>query len=791
MKRRRLPYPAAWPVVVLLVAALSGCDRSDSSKPSGRAGGAATVKASLGPEASPVKPTLDKGWCGGHGVPESVCTRCDDSLIDTFKKAGDWCKEHKLPETQCTKCHPEVAAKWAALKPAGKAGSAEHGNAAAPSDGSTAAAPVAGDAKPAPDGKPAFGPDTSPVRPTLDKGWCGGHGVPESVCTRCDDSLIDTFKKAGDWCKEHDLPETQCFKCHPEVEARWAALKPGAKKPADPEKPAESASRPGAAAPVAADKWCFDHGVPKAVCTRCDASLIQKFKDEHDWCKEHGLPESQCTLCNPEVREKWEAMRPRAAAPGALGRESIVKIERNGRLTTSGENDPLCLIETSTIRFLDASIAKQAGIEVTTVRPRRMSASIEVPAEVEFDATRVTRITPRVSGVAREVQANLGDSVQVGDVLAVLDSVVLGEAKSQYIERQQDFRVAEAEHARNQTIYEGTQRLLAAATSEAAPGEIQQRLEGIPVGEAKARLLRAHAAVQLARLDAARETQLYETKINAERDVQMARATLAAAEADFLAIREEIAFTRQKDQFAAERALRIARSALDAAERRLHILGLTNDEIAALGTASHEGLSRYELRSPVAGRVVERHVAPGEAVEDAHTLFVLADTASLWLMANVYERDLPALRENQPVLFTVDGLTGESFQGRLSWISSQVDDKSRLIPVRAELDNADGLLRARMFGRARIILRDNADVLSVPVESVQTDGCCQLVFVREADDLFTPRKLRLGASGGGYVEVLRGLREGEAIVTAGSFLMKTEILKGSIGAGCCEVETGR
>lgn len=637
----------------------------------------------------------------------------------------------------------------------------------------------------------SFGPESSAIAPTLEKGWCNGHGVPESVCTRCDDSLIPKFKDAGDWCKEHELPETQCTKCHPEVAKRWAALNPANKKGADEKKTPEPASKPGAAAPIEADKWCFDHGVSKAVCTRCDASLIQKFKDEHDWCKEHGLPESQCTKCNPDARAKWEVLRPRAAAPGPHERESLVKIERNGRQFTSGENDPLCLIEASTIRFLDPSIARQAGIEVTMVRPRRMSAAIEVSAEVEFDATRVTRITPRVAGIAREVRASLGDTVQIGDVLAVLDSVVLGEAKSQYIERRQDFHVAEADHQRIQTVYEGTRQLLAAATSAATPLEIQDRMEGVPVGDAKAKLLRAHAALQLAKADAAREAQLFEKKINPEKDVQTARATLAAAEADFVAIREEIAFTRQKDQLSAERALQIGRSALDTAERRLHILGLSAEQIAALGTKSDESLSQYELRSPVAGRIVERHVTPGEAVEDTHAMFIIADTSSLWLVANLYERDLPALHEGQPVFFTVDGLPGEGFEGRLSWISSQVDDKTRLVPVRADLANPDGLLRARMFGRARIVLRDNADVLSVPIESVQTDGCCQLVFVREADDLFVPRKLRLGASGGGYVEVLRGLREGEAIVTAGSFLLKTEILKGSIGAGCCAVETGR
>lgn len=791
MRTNRISLRTAWPVVLLVAALSGGCDRKESSKPADKPTKTTAKTASFGPESSAIAPTLEKGWCGGHGVPESVCARCDKSLADTFKKAGDWCSQHGLPESQCTKCHPEVAAKWAALKPAGKAGSEEHGAAPASARPSTDAKPSDGDAKPTASGKPVFGPDTSPIKPTLENGWCKGHGVPESVCTRCDDSLIPKFKAAGDWCEEHNLPETQCTKCHPEVAERWAALNPDYKKGADEKKSAEPTSKPGAAVPIEADKWCFDHGVPKAVCTRCDASLIQTFKDENDWCKEHGVPESQCTKCNPEARQHWEALRPRAAAPGPRGRESMVKIERNGRQFTSGENDPLCLIETSTIRFLDPSIARQAGIEVTTVRPRRMSAAVEVSAEVEFDATRVTRITPRVAGVAREVRASLGDTVQVGDVLAVFDSVVLGEAKSQYIERGQDFRVAEAEHRRVQTIYEGTQRLLAAATTSATPADIQERLEGVPVGDAKAKLLRAHAAVQLSRLDAAREAQLFEKKINPEKDVQSARASLAAAEADFAAIREEIAFTREKDQLSAERALQVARSALEAAGRRLQILGLNPEQIAALGTKLDGSLSQYELRSPVAGRIVERHVTPGEAVEDTHAMFIIADTTRLWLVANVYERDLPALHEGQPVFFTVDGLPGEGFEGRLSWISSQVDDKTRLVPVRAELANADGLLRARMFGRARIVLRDNADVLSVPTESVQTDGCCQLVFVRESDDLFVPRKIRLGASGGGFVEVLRGLRDGESIVTAGSFLMKTEILKGSIGAGCCAVETGR
>lgn len=641
----------------------------------------------------------------------------------------------------------------------------------------------------------SLGPETSPVKPVLDKGWCGGHGVPESVCTRCDLSLVSTFKAAGDWCEQHDLPRSQCAQCAPEVAARWASLNPataGAHAEDDGHGHAHSDEGDASGAPRAApEAWCYEHGVRKAVCTRCDKSLIAEFKSRNDWCAEHGVPETQCTLCNPQVRAVWEGQRPEAPAPGAPDRAPIVTIERDGRRFASGENDPLCLIESSIIRFLDAGIVRQAGIETTPAQPRRLSAAIDVPAELEFDATRVTRVPSMVGGVAREVRASLGDVVQAGDLLAVLDSATLGEAKSAYIERLQNVRVAEAEHQRVKTASDGATRLLAEAAISATPAEIHQRLEGVIVGEAKATLLRSHAEFQLARAEAVRVERLFEQRVSSEKELQTARAELAAAEAEFLAIREEVAFASERDLLSAERGLRVARSELEAAQRRLHILGLSGEQIADVDSEPLEALSRYELRSPAAGRIVERSVTPGEAIDGAQTLFVLADTTTLWLVASVAERDLPALRVGQAALFTVDGLPGRAFQGNLNWISSEVDATSRLVPVRAELSNPDGLLRAHMFGRARIILHDSNEVLSVPIEAVQTDGCCQVAFVRESDDVFAPRKLRLGAQAGGYVEVLGGLASGEQVVTVGSFLLKTEILKGSIGAGCCEVDPGR
>jgi cobalt-zinc-cadmium efflux system membrane fusion protein len=210
-----------------------------------------------------------------------------------------------------------------------------------------------------------------------------------------------------------------------------------------------------------------------------------------------------------------------------------------------------------------------------------------------------------------------------------------------------------------------------------------------------------------------------------------------------------------------------------------------------IGMEPDDLLSRFELKSPVAGRIVERAVAVGESVDARDVLFVVADTSTMWLMADLYERDLIQLRLGLPVFFTVDGMRGVGFEGKLTWISSQVDDRTRTVRVRADLPNPDGLLRAKMFGNARIVLHDNEEVVTVPVEAVQTDGCCQLVFVQESQTVFQPRKISLGTSVNGVAEVIKGLEEGERVASTGSFLMKTEILKSNIGAGCCEVDPGR
>ena len=685
----------AFMAMTLAPAILGGCNEKDEREERrGNESPARPVTASvIGPDTSAVPVDLSKGWCAGHGVPESVCARCNSSLIAKFKEGQDWCAQHRLPESQCTNCNPAARQQWAALNPANATKPTRVGD-----------APMRGNAK------PALGPASSPVKPTLDQGWCNGHGVPESVCTRCSASPAK-FKEAGDWCKEHDLPESQCVVCHPEVEAEWATLNPA------------------------------------------------KQKDTR-------------------------------SGDAPVGGQGSIRLEPNRRLLT-GSSDSQCQVDRLQIRFLEATTARKAGIETEVVRTRRLSNTIECPAEVGFDQTRLVRVTPRVGGVVTEASVEIGSVVNANDLLAVLESPALGLAKSRYISVREGHLLAAADFKRVDMIFRGTQRMLEVCTASTPSDEVRQELYEVRVGDAKSRLLRAHAALELARLTLKREQTLLDKKITRERDFEAARSSLASADAEFHATREAVAFDSERNRLSAMRTLKVAKSELDAVARELHILGLSDSQLAGIGSESGFALSRYELRSPVAGRIVQRRAVVGEVVEQRDVLYTVADLSTMWLLMDLRERDVALVRVGLRVLFTVDGLPGHAFDGIVSWISDTVDDRTRTIKVRANFPNESGLLRTNMFGLARIIIHDNDEVVSISSEAVQTDGCCQLVFVKQDETLFVPRKVSLGASANGHVEILSGLAVGESVVTVGSFLMKAEILKSNIGAGCCEVDPGR
>ena len=555
--------------------------------------------------------------------------------------------------------------------------------------------------------------------------------------------------------------------------------------------PVSAASLIGeSASPVAAEDWCFEHGVPEAVCTRCNPALIDEFKKSRDWCGGHGLPESQCVLCNPEVEAHWAAMRPAGADLPKPAIDAPIKVERISH-PLRPVNSPVCDVESSQIRLIDAGIAAKAGIDAEPAQLRRMSTSVDAFGEVRYDQTRFARITPRVPGLILEVPVNVGNQVQPGDVIAVLESVELGQAKSAYVNARESWLLANSDLERHHHIHDAIETLLAACAEQTDSEELRNRFAGARIGEAKSRVLSAHAQLQLTRGQFEREKKLLEGGITSQDAFQTAHRNLVQAEADFAATKEAIDLQMEKEHLALARTVNVAQIEMDAARRQIEVLGIDAQQVAALDAGRVEALSRYELRSPIAGRVVSRSAVVGEAGSTDNALFSIADLTTVWLLVSLEEDDLAAANVGDRLLFTPDALPGQSFESALEWISAEVDDRTRTVEARAAIDNRGGFLRPNMFGRVRLVTNDAEELLTIPQSAVQTDGCCNIVFVKETDTLFRPRKIAMGSAASGYIQILDGVTEGQMVVTNGSFLLKTEILKSSIGAGCCEVDPGR
>jgi len=279
-------------------------------------------------------------------------------------------------------------------------------------------------------------------------------------------------------------------------------------------------------------------------------------------------------------------------------------------------------------------------------------------------------------------------------------------------------------------------------------GQLLAELESPEVGGAQAAFLEARARLAAAQSNMRRERELAKERVSSDRERELAEAQSASEEA-----------------------------ALAAARQRLESLGFRAADIATLGSGAG---GRVAIRSPLDGVVVSREITLGQAVQAATDAFRVADLSHLWVNLDVYEKDIESVHVQQAAEVRTESLPGHVFKAYVAYVEPHVDDKTRTARVRIEMENDSGLLRPGQFVSA--LLRGDpkrvaAPVLAVARRAIVTVDGKSLVFVKRADGMFTPRNIELGASGGELVEVLRGLAEGDNVVTEGAFLLKSELLR--------------
>lgn len=329
---------------------------------------------------------------------------------------------------------------------------------------------------------------------------------------------------------------------------------------------------------------------------------------------------------------------------------------------------------------LTAEQIRAAGVQLATAGPRTLGTAISFPGEIRFDEDRTAHVVPRVPGVVESVQAELGQAVKRGQVLAVIASQQISELRSE-----------------------------------------QQA---------------AHWRLELARLTFTREKQLWQERISAEQDYLLARQALQEAE------------------IAAANA---------------------GQKVAAVAPAGKG--NRYELRAPFDAVVVEKHLTVGEVVDETSNAFTLSDLSRVWATFAVAPRDLDKVVSGRGVSVSAPDL-GAQVEGKVNYVGSLLGEQNRAATVRATLANPNGAWRPGLFVNIAVTVERFDAAVVVPESALQTWEEQTVVFAR-TDEGFAARPVKPGRRDAGQVEILEGLAAGTEVAAAGSFVLKSELGKGS------------
>jgi cobalt-zinc-cadmium efflux system membrane fusion protein len=463
----------------------------------------------------------------------------------------------------------------------------------------------------------------------------------------------------------------------------------------------------------AAVDWCTEHLVPESECVECNDEILPKPKS-FGFCKKHGVAE--CVIDHPELAQvKGEPQLPRYDTAKAI--TVVARPENNSRNT----------LHQHRVQFASAESAVRAGIDVDVVQERRMMDSLTANGELQFNPTRVAHLTPRVVGTVAVVLKTIGDDVQAGEVLALVDAAPVGQAKSHLLQA-----IVQLQLKRK-----NAERLRSAVAAAAVPGKS---------------LIDAEAALQ-----------------EADIGFQSARQSLV-----------NLGFDLPDD-------LDERNAAAVAAELRL--LGLTEAQIATL-PAGTKTANLIPVRAPYDGQIVDSEVVAGEFVNVTKILFTVADPRRMWLILNVRQEDARYVAPGLAVVFETDD-GSQKASGRISWVSPAVEERTRTLQVRVPLDSGEGKLRDKTFGTGTIVLREEPHAIVVPKEAVQSTSDAHFIFVRDKDYLkegapkvFHVRQVRICARDDRFVELLAGALPGEVIATKGSPVLLAQLLRSSLGAGC-------
>lgn len=469
---------------------------------------------------------------------------------------------------------------------------------------------------------------------------------------------------------------------------------------------------------------------------------------------------------------------------------------------------------TESLIALTPAQRERVGLRIAVAAGGELTSEINLLGEVQMNEDTLVHLVPRTPGIAESVVVEVGDRVSQGQVLAVMDSLELGEAKAAYFEVYNEVGCCTIDLDRARIIAENTANLLADLKAEPALEELRGREYG-DMGRYRTLLFSAYADFWVARNGLQRREKLFADKITTENDYWEAVGGFEKAKAEFLTAQDTAAFESSLEVIELERQLRTNQFRLRMAEQQLLLLGIDPHRLETVrsfngGQASHEEVctdpncedcaehsgdaahaegehaegehvpfSRVQILAPIAGTVVQRHITRGEWVSPESEILTIADLSTVWVDFQVPVRDLGRLRPGQTVEIA-NGHDGQA-QGVVHLVAPVLEGEGRTGTVRVVLDNPAGAWRPGMFVTGRLLHSEQGGAVLVPVTAIQQLDGQDVIFIPEGEE-FIPQPVVLGRRTRAAVEVLTGLEPGAAYVEAGGFALKAMLVTNNLGS---------
>jgi cobalt-zinc-cadmium efflux system membrane fusion protein len=444
--------------------------------------------------------------------------------------------------------------------------------------------------------------------------------------------------------------------------------------------------------------------------------------------------------------------------------------EPDAQAPDAGEDDAVIRIDSETLA--------EFGIRLQEARSGILRQGTSLSGEVVLNPDRVAHVVARAGGIGIEILHTIGDRIDAGETLAVLESPGLADAKANFLSRAAQAALAEMDLERAEVIHTNTIQLLEIVAEHPGLDRLRGEIAGLDIGSNRGTLITTYADFKAAGAIYDREKTLYERQISSESEYLQAESEFKKSIASFQAVRDDLAFSNRRELDEARRSKVVADVALQATELRLLALGLNEEGVAGIDSESDRELSHYEIKAPIAGRIIERHLVRGESVESGEQIFVVADLSSVWVQLTVYQRDLGFVTEGQSVHVAGTHELGHA-DAVIEYVSPILDETTRTTTARLVLDNKDGHWRPGMFVQAELGGADVKATVIVPRSALQELDGETIIFV-ETEEGLVPRTIAVGRRDAESVEITAGLQVGDRYVASGGLALKAELNKAAL-----------